>query len=155
MTKKALLYATMAVALLAAAAADAMPPTPAAGTLEIVDLSITPISVAGRNEQYHIVATATLSGTFGGSLESDSIEMLHPTGNSTIRSTETCQCTVEGRSGTVVFATVARITGDPFFYEDKKTVVSATGGLAGLRATMSVRWDGAVATYTGSYQLAP
>jgi hypothetical protein len=62
--------------------------------------------------------------------------------------------TVAGRSGTVVFATVAKITGDPFFYEDTKTVVSATGALTGLHATLRVRWDGAVATYTGSYELA-
>jgi hypothetical protein len=77
--------------------------------------------------------------------------VLHPTGNSTVKGIETCVCTVDGRSGTVVFRQVATITGDPFLYEDKKTIISATEGLAGLHGSISVRWDGGLATYTGAY----
>jgi hypothetical protein len=55
----------------------------------------------------------------------------------------------------VVFRQVAKITGDPFLYEDTKTVISATGGLAGLHATLGVVWDGGVATYTGTYHFDP
>jgi hypothetical protein len=120
-----------------------------------VDLSITPAGVAGGNEMYHILATATLGGTFVGTLESDLNEVVHPTGNSTVNGTETCVCTVDGRTGTVVFRTEAKITGDPFFLEDKKTVVEASGGLAGLHANLSVRWDGGLATYSGSYHFDP
>lgn len=139
------------LAVVFAATAGATSPAPASGTVTVIDLSITPIGAAGSNDLFHIVATGALDGTFAGTLDTDSIEVLHPTGNSTIRGTETCVCTVAGRTGTVVFRTEAKITGDPFFYQDKKTVISATGGLAGLHAELSVQWDGGVATYTGSY----
>jgi hypothetical protein len=147
----ALLSCLVALSLVAAAAAGATRPQPASGTLELIDLSITPTGVAGANETDHIVATATLHGTFAGTLESDLHEVLHPTGNSTVSGIETCVCTVDGRTGTVVFRTEAKITGDPFLLQDKKTILSASGGLAGLHGSLSVRWDGGIATYTGSY----
>lgn len=142
----------LVLAVVFAATAGATKPLPASGTVTVGDLSITPIGVAGGNEMYEIVSTATLSGTFSGTLSSNATEVLHPTGNSTIQGIETCVCTVDGRSGTVVFRQVAKITGDPFFYEDKKTVISAAGGLAGLHGNISVQWDGGdLSTYTGSY----
>jgi hypothetical protein len=147
----ALLSSLLVLSFAVVATAGASRPKAASGTLELVDLSITPTGAAGANETDRIVATATLHGTFAGTLESDLHEVLHPTGNSTVSGIETCVCTVDGRTGTVVFRTEAKITGVPFLLEDKKTILSATGGLAGLHGSLSVRWDGGVATYTGSY----
>ena len=146
------LAGALILAVVFATMAGATKPRSASGTVTVVGLSITPIGTAGGNSTFHIVATATLDGTFAGTLDTDSIEVLHPTGNSTIRGTETCVCTVDGRTGTVVFRTEAKIVGDPFFYQDKKTVISATGGLAGLHSELSVQWDGGIATYRGSYR---
>jgi hypothetical protein len=147
----ALFVGALAVAVGFVATAGATKPAAASGTVTVVDLSVTPIGGAGGNGMFHILATGTLDGTFAGTLDTDSIEVLHPTGNSTVRGTETCVCTVDGRTGTVVFRTEAKIVGDPFFYQDKKTVISTTGGLADLHGELSVRWDGGIATYTGSY----
>jgi hypothetical protein len=155
MHRLAALVGTVALAALFAASTGAAPPLSASGTVTIVNLSITPLGQSGSTELYHVVSVSTLDGDFSGTLTSDSIEVLNPTGNSTIRGTETCICTVGGRSGTVVFRQVAKITGDPFLYEDAKTVISAIGGLAGLHANLAVAWDGGVATYTGTYHFDP
>jgi Protein of unknown function (DUF3224) len=155
MHRLAALVGTLVLAALLAAPTGAAPPLSASGTVTVVDLSITPLGQSGSTESYHIVSVSTLDGDFSGTLTSDSVEVLNPTGNSTIQGTETCICTVAGRSGTVVFRQVAKITGDPFLYEDTKTVISATGRLAGLHATLAVVWDGGVATYTGAYHFDP
>jgi hypothetical protein len=151
MHRLAPLVGALILAVVFATMAGATKPQTVNGTVTIIELSITPIGAAGGNGLFHIVATATLDGTFSGTLDTDSTEVLHPTGNSTVRGTETCVCTVDGRTGIVVFRTEAKITGDPFFYQDAKTVISATGGLAGLHGELSVHWDGGVATYSGSY----
>jgi hypothetical protein len=159
MHRRALLLGVLALSVGFAATAGAAPPATATGTISAEDFEFAEV-VRGPNLFVHIQTTGAMDGTFAGSQVSTYDEVVNATGSSTLQGTLVCDpCTVDGRLGRVVFDQVGSITigGEPFFSLELRTVaVSATGGLAGLRANLVVRWDGeSDATYEGWYRLGP
>ena len=158
MRRFALLLTLLALPLAFGATAAAVPPDSASGTISGGSLDFSDFHVRGGNEFVHITAAgATITGTVTGTVVTELDEVVHPTGNSTLQGSMVCDpCTVDGRSGTVVFRQVGTIVGDPFALEMQTTAVRATGGLAGLEAQFVVRWNGVdPAAYTGSYHFGP
>jgi Protein of unknown function (DUF3224) len=153
-----LLLALAALALAAglAGAAGAGPPGTAAGLIAADELDIT-FFTRGPNFFTQITGTGTISGTFNGPQVSTYDEVVNPTGDSTLQGTTVCDpCSVDGRSGTVVFRQAGTIIGDPFHLELRTVVVSATGALKGLHANVVVTWDGVgAAPYSGTYHFDP
>jgi hypothetical protein len=156
MYRLGLLIAVLALSAGFAATAEATPPRSASGTQTLLDITITPVRVAGPNEIYDIVSTATIDGTFTGTLTSHLTEVLHPSGDSNIRGEATCTCAIDGRSGVAVFRSEGTITGDPFSLEARLSLTAATEDLTGLEAQLTVVWDGvSLATYSGTYHFDP
>lgn len=148
----ALLLSVIVLAAGFAATAGATKPGAASGTIEVGSIDFTS-HVEGSNEFVHITSTGITTGTLSGPQVAEYDEVVHPTGNSTLQGSVICEpCTVDGRTGTVVFRQVGTIVGDPFFLDVRSVAVSATGGLAGLHANLVILWDGVgPATYSGTY----
>ena len=93
------------------------------------------------------VATRVLSGTFAGKLDSRFTRITFKDGDRFSQGFETCDpCTVDGRTGTVVFRFEAHTT-DRNGTVALLTIVDATGELEGLHGFLRV----VNGVYTGSY----
>jgi hypothetical protein len=143
----------LAASLTVAGTATATPSSPATGTQEF---GITIVErLAGPNIVTRIHSTGTTSGTFSGTTTGDFMEVVRASGDSRIHGFVTCLCTVEGRTGTVVFANVASASFDPVTFEflllGRVVAIQASGELEGLHAQLDVVFDGRSTTYTGSY----
>ena len=90
-----------------------------------------------------------IDGTFSGPYVERARSVTHPSGAADIKGTATCECTVGGRSGTVVFGFKAKAAPDGSL-TGRFWIDSATGGLRGLktRATFQSS-DGINGTYSG------
>jgi hypothetical protein len=158
MRRFALLLSLFALPIAFGATAGAAAPAVATGTISGGSLGFSGFHLEGGNEFVHITsAGATITGRFTGSLVTELDEVVHPTGNSTLQGSVVCDpCTVDGRSGTVIFRQAGTIVGDPFTFEARTASVSATGQLAGLHAEFVVHWNGVdPATYAGTYHFDP
>jgi hypothetical protein len=158
MGRIAFLLSLLALTITFAATAGATRPAAASGTISGGSIELIDFHANGATSSGHITVTgAAIAGTFSGIGVNELDEVVNPTGNSTLQGSFICDpCTVDGRSGSVVFRQVGTITGEPFFLDMHTVSVSATGGLAGLHAEFDLRWNGVdPATYSGSYHFEP
>jgi hypothetical protein len=158
-TKVLMLLAVLAaVALGAAPGAAASPPTPAAGTVGNTSATFNSIRTADGNLIVDLSATAAYTGTFSGTSTLHGILIIHADGSANFHDIETFTGTVNGVPGTVTF----NLNGSndaALVVHATATIVSASGGLAGLHGVLHevgtvVLPTGPVGTYTGQIEFA-
>ena len=125
---------------------------PASGTIGVTQREILFSYRQGRDVVQERLVHRQLTGTFSGVEVAVVRYAIHPDHSATIRATSSCSCTLEGKAGTVTFADEASVSaaGD---ISAKRKVIDATGGLAGLRSTVTVTGPIAAPTqaYSGHY----
>jgi len=124
----------------------------ASGTLAVTDrailLSYHDVEDLVQERLVHRQVTGTLAGAEVAIVH----YVIHPDGSATINGVETCNCTIQGRTGTVTFIDEGTVSagGD---ISVLRTSIDATGGLEGISATLNV--SGTIAaptqTYTGEF----
>jgi hypothetical protein len=146
------LVALIAVAAVAGAAA-ASPPTPVSGTVANTSATFNSARTAGDNLIIDVSATAAYAGSFVGTSTINGTLILHADGSASFHDVEVFTGTVNGVAGTVTF----NLNG----YNDAElavhataTIVSASGGLAGLHGVLHelgtvVIPTGPAGTYSG------
>lgn len=141
------------IAMAAAAGAAASPRTPVSGTVGNTSATFNSVRTAGANLIIDVSATAAYTGSFVGTSTIDGTLILHADGSASFHDVEVFTGTVNGVAGTVTF----NLNG----YNDAElavhataTIVSASGGLAGLHGVLHelgtvVIPTGPVGTYSG------
>jgi hypothetical protein len=164
-TKGLLLIAALAaIALLATSGAAASPPTVASGTFTTTSATFNSTREAGGNTIIDVSATLAYTGTFTGTstlhglliFHSDGVGPQFPPWRANFHSVEIFTGTVNGVPGTVTFNLNG--SNDPSgAIKATYTIVSATGGLAGLHGVLSQVGkietpSGPFGTYSGQIQ---
>ena len=148
---RTLLFLVVAAsAALAAVPASATPPTPVSGTFAIVAATTTNTRAADGNTFTTLTRTATLSGSFTGTTTDTVMLVMHSNGTTILHGSGTCACTVEGRSGTLVYTFNGKGT-FPTSATGRYVVGHGTGALAGLHAQGPFSGNFSVATIGGRY----
>jgi hypothetical protein len=136
--------ATLGSTVLLAEPAGATSLMPASGTFVDVVTS-TQVQFADGNLIITQTVTQTLMGTFTGTASQQATTVVHPTGAANFFGTETCTCTVAGKTGSVVFGFSG--TGAPNgSFEGQFVIISATGDLANLNGRGTLKSPN---SYTG------
>ena len=150
-----LLITTMAlVAAIAPSGASAAAPVAASGTFTYTSSTFNSIQEAGGNVIIDLSATVSYTGTFTGTSTLHGTLILHANGSANFHDVETFTGTVNGVYGTVTFDLTGG-NGPGFMnFHATDTIISASGGLAGLHGVLS--WEdvtlganGPVGTYNG------
>jgi hypothetical protein len=150
-----MLFAALATfALVAAPGAVASPPATASGSFTYTSSTFNSIQMAGGNTIIDLSATVSYTGTFSGTSTVEGTLILHANGSANFHDVETFTGTVNGVAGTVTFDLTGG-NGPGFMnFHATDTVISASGGLAGLHGVL--RWEdvtlganGPVGTYSG------
>lgn len=149
-----LLLGLALVFALAATGAAAASSTNATGTYTYTDSYFESFRVAGGNVIIDLVATVEYTGTLTGTSEVRGTIVVHEDGSANFRDVEVFTGTVDGVPGTIVFR-VAGSNDAALNVRATSTIVSATGGLAGLHGTLqlggSVRFpEGPYGVYHGT-----
>jgi len=152
----AALFVAAAVAVSVAQAAGATPPTAATGSVIAGPPTVTVVKVVGGNTFQTYVRSGLFTGDFVGSFSETGTRVVHPDGSFEDTHVVTCECTVAGRSGTVIFNAEGKGTLFPVVNaESDLETISATDGLSGLHALLEVVRVDASVTYTGTYHFDP
>src|SRR5919197_5653617 len=136
-----MLFAALATyALVAAPGAVASPPATASGSFTYTSSTFNSIQMAGGNTIIDLSATVSYTGTFSGTSTVEGTLILHANGSANFHDVETFTGTVNGVSGTVTFDLTGR-NGPGFTdFQATDTIISASGGLAGLHGVLN--WEG-------------
>lgn len=113
-------------------AVSASTPTAASGTFgpTAAPASITFRAADGNNIVTITARPGAFTGTFAGTYSEDLRIVIHGDQSTNFSAQLTCQCTVDGRSGTFTLKLAG--TGDATAFEANWRIVGATGGLVGL-----------------------
>jgi hypothetical protein len=134
-------------------AAHASPPTAASGTFTQAVVTGLEVRFAGPNAIVEQATIGSVSGTLTGTFEDSLRVVIHPNGTFTAKGTITCQCTVDGKQGTLAFSvadTGEEIDGIPTF-AGRAVITGATGELAGLRGVLEVAGAVDATTFLSAY----
>ena len=149
--------ALVAVAVGAASVtgAAASPPMPASGTVTTASLlSFDLVRSAGGNDFVDVTGTTAWTGTFSGTSTEVTTLIFHANGDVSLHAISTFVGTFNGVAGTVTFELTGRAEGDVI--RTTATIISATGGLAGLHGVLiwqgTVGDNGPVGTYSGQVE---
>ena len=148
--RKLFVFVVAALAALAVAPASATPPSPVTGTFAVVTATTTSTRMAGGNTFITLTRTAVVSGTFTGTTTDEVLLVMHANGTTSLRGTGTCECAIEGRSGTFDY----RFNGSGVFPTSgsgRYVVTHGTGGLSGLHAQGPFSGDFFVTNLGGQY----
>jgi len=148
----AAMIAAAAVTLISTATASSQ--EAAAGTISVTERTLVLSYRDGNDIVRELQVRRTLTGTFSGSEVSLVHNVTHPDGTADLTVVSSCNCTVEGRTGTVTFSERASVDLDGIITVKRK-IIDATGGLEGLRGTLYVSdlLAKPAQDYTGRYDL--
>jgi hypothetical protein len=134
--------------LLSFGIAQATPPTPATGEVTVLSEDTTSFRQAGGNTLVTLARTGVNSGDIVGDFTQNLNAVLHPSGEINFNGTETCACTVDGQSGTLVFRLQGKqdYQGGPF--RGEIVILSGTGDLANLHGQGTFTGAGAGSSTT-------
>jgi hypothetical protein len=146
----------LVVALAFTGTAGATPPTAASGSVIAGPPTVTVVKVVGGNTFQTYVRSGVFTGDFVGSFSETGTRVVHADGSFEDTHVVTCECTVAGRSGTVIFNAEGKGTLFPVVNaESDLETISATDGLSGLHALLEVVRVDATVTYSGTYHFDP
>jgi Protein of unknown function (DUF3224) len=141
------------IAVAAAAGAVASPPTPVSGTVGNTTATFNSIRAAGDNLIIDLSATAAYTGNLVGTSTINGTLILHADGSASFHDVEIFTGTLNGVAGTITF-NLSGHNDSELAVHASATIVSATGGLAGLHGVLHevqtvIRPTGPVGTYSG------
>jgi hypothetical protein len=151
----ALMLAAVAVAWLSAPAAAAEVSMPARGGLhdDAATFQVLAQYTVGSDTIQTAEVLGRIDGTFTGPYVERATSVTHRTGEADIRGTASCECTVGGRPGSVLFGFTAKAEPDGSLV-GRFWIYSATGGLADLVTRDAFQSaDGINGTYSGWFSL--
>lgn len=96
-----------------------------------VFVSARPAGASGTT-RFVDVATGEFTGAVVGAFTETDYFLLHADGTGNFHGVDTCSCTIDGRSGTLMIRYTGTMAADGTFVSPF-VIVQATGGLAGLR----------------------
>jgi hypothetical protein len=124
----------------------------ASGTISVTDRMIVMSYRQGNDVVQERLVHRRLTGTFAGTEVSVAHYVIHADASATVSAVISCTCTVAGRAGTVTFRDRGTLSAVGVLSLHRESI-DATGGLAGLRATLEI--TGSITapdqTYTGLY----
>jgi hypothetical protein len=137
----------------AADSAPASPPATVSGNYVYTDSWFESVRSAGGNAIIELNATVEYTGTFTGTSTVHGVLIAHADGRATFHDVEVFTGTVNGVPGTVTL-NVAGSNDAQLIVKATSTIVSATGGLAGLQGTLTLAGSvrvpqGPYGTYSG------
>jgi hypothetical protein len=135
-------------------AASATRPSPSSGTFANAPDPPSASRSAGGNTFLTFTRSGVLTGTYTRVYVQENEVIIHPDGHTNFRGTNTCVCTVEGQSGTVVF----RFQGTGMAgaqFGGSFVIVSGTDGLQNLRGHGTFEGAGLSGTYSGQHHFEP
>lgn len=146
----------VSLALAGASGAAASPPTSASGTFTYTSATFNSIRVAGDNLIVDTSGTVSYTGTFNGTSTQHGVLIIHADGSANFQDVEIFTGRVNGVPGTVTF-NLAGSNGPDLVIDATETIISATGGLAGLHGVLHqvgtvVIPTGPVGTYSGQIE---
>lgn len=126
---------------------SAMAPAPlaASGTFTQTGINGINVTTAGPNTIIEQTSTGLLSGTLDGTFQDELRVVIHPNGHFNTRFTAVCECTVDGRQGTIemVLQDDGQLTSpDVAAFSGTGTITDATGDLEGLHGVLTI--DGTI-----------
>lgn len=132
------------------AAAQASPHIAAGGTYEQTAIGSLDERAAGPNTILEQTSSGGISGTLNGTFEDELRVVIHPNGKFNAQFTISCECTVEGKQGTLeIRATdTGQMTGPTTAtFAGRATITGGTGELADLRGNLEI--EGTINLATG------
>jgi hypothetical protein len=122
----------------------------ASGTFSQTGITSLVVEAAGPNTILDQTSVGSVTGTLSGSYEDELKVVIHPNGRFNAHFNITCQCTVEGQSGTLYLVAwdqgeIASPTTASF--KGRAVITGGTGGLAKLRGVLEI--EGTVDLPTG------
>lgn len=113
----------------------------ATGTFTQTGITSLEVSSAGPNTIIEQTSVGLISGTLSGPYQDDLRVLIRPDGSFTAHFTITCECTVDGKQGTVELVAqdhgqlISPTVGE---FAGKAVIKGATGGLTGLRGLLAI-----------------
>jgi len=132
------------------AVAQASPHMLASGTFTQIGITSLDVRSAGPNTILEQTSTGTISGTISGSYQDDLRVVIHPNGRFNAKFTITCQCTVEGKVGTLEFVASDRgqlVSPTLATFEGRAVITGGSGELSDLRGVLQI--EGSIDLVTG------
>jgi len=120
------------------------------GTLTISNTTTTSTQQAGQNTIYSLTQQGVNNGDLSGSFTDEETSTSYPDNTSTFSGKETCTCTVDGKSGTLMFSFTGTGTADGSF-KGQVFDFQGTGDLANLHGQGTFQGQGSNGTYQGTY----
>jgi hypothetical protein len=148
--------AVLLVTLLFVQPALATTPSGGSGTFTFAAAPTQPSRTAGGNTFLTLSGTEAISGAITGAATVDFTQVIHSSGEANSNGLITCTCVIGTSSGTVVFrfeGSGAFTAADPF--AGQFTVLSASGGLSGLRGDGTFSAIDGGGTYTFRWHFDP
>ena len=155
LTRLALTAAAVAAAAVTMiSSATASPKQTATGTIAVTARTLVLSYRSGNDVVRELEVHRTLTGTFVGAEVSLVHNVTRSDGSQDLTVTSSCNCTVEGRTGTVTFSERGTIDLNGIITVRRK-IIDATGGLEGLRGNLYVSdlIAAPAQNYTGRYKL--
>ncbi|MEO8286577.1 MAG: DUF3224 domain-containing protein [Chloroflexota bacterium] len=154
----ALAAITALITLVGASGASASPPSLVSGTFTYTSSTFNSVRFAGGNMIVDLSAEAIYTGNLEGTSTLNGTLIFHQDGSANFHDVEVFTGTVNGVSGTLTFNLTGG--GPDGLFRGMETIVSGTGGLAGLHGTLDevgivVMPTGPQGTYTGQLHTAP
>ena len=145
--------AVLVIAAFSASGAPASPPAPVGGSYVYTDSWFESFRSAGGNAIIELNATVEYTGTFTGTSTVHGVLVAHADGSANFHDVEVFTGTVNGVPGTVTLK-ISGSNDSSLNVSARSTIVSATGGLAGLHGMLDLAGsvhvpEGPVGTYSG------
>ena len=118
------------------------------GTFTSLNDTTTSVLQDGQNKIYGYTEHGVNNGDITGSYTDVSTETIHPDNTGNFSGNETCTCTVEGKSGTLLFSFSGTFTADGSF-QGQFFNVQGTGDLANLHGQGTFQGKGKNGSYSG------
>lgn len=118
--------------------AKASPPAAAHTTMTVTAITGFAATPAGANTFIHQTTEGVFTGALIGTFEDELKGVVHPNGRVTAQGTITCECTIEGRSGTLSFVQVSSGDFASQTLEGRAVITGGTGDLANLHGTFDM-----------------
>lgn len=138
----------------ALAVAQASPHVVANGTFTQTGITGLEVRSAGPNTILEQTSEGTVSGSLSGSYQDDLRVVIHPNGDFNAKFTITCQCTMEGKTGTLELVASDRgrlVSPNLATFEGRAVITGGSGELSGLRGVLAIEGSIDLATGLSTY----
>jgi hypothetical protein len=127
---------------------------PASGTFTQTGITGMEVRSAGPNTIIEQTSTGSVVGTLSGSYEDELRVVIHPNGSFNAQFTITCQCTVEGKAGTLELVASDRgqmVSETLATFKGRAVITGGSGELSDIRGVLEIEGTVDLATGLSTY----